>query len=54
VGKDRAHLTDAEISAGVTTHHASPAGRRILRVNTEAIRQIDAILARRAAWRRTS
>jgi hypothetical protein len=29
--------------------HASPAGRRVLRVNAEAIRQIHAILARRAA-----
>jgi hypothetical protein len=43
------YLTDAEISARVTAHYASPAGRRVLRVNAEAIRQIHAILARRAA-----
>ena len=46
-GKNPTCLTDAEISAGVTARCASPAGRRVLRVNAGVIRQIDAILARR-------
>lgn len=47
--KDPTYPTDTEISARVTARYASPAGRRVLRVNADAIRQIDAILGRRAA-----
>jgi hypothetical protein len=49
VEKDPTYPTDTEISARVTARYARPAGRRVLRVNAEVIRQIDAILGRRAA-----
>jgi hypothetical protein len=37
-GQAPTYLTDAEISARVTAHYVSPAGRRVQRVNAEAIR----------------